>query len=256
MKKISRILLWVALFLVLATMANRVFAQTNDTLKIEKHLIVTSVSMSSKNFWRGNVYGNNTPSISGTLAMHLKNHFEVGATGTSPMNGSRDGFGIWMELYASKSIKQFTITLDDYYFFNAQDSLNDYLNWSRSNTQHLVEARLKYDAPNGRFSITASTVIYTATGAPNSLYLETEYYLVPKIFSVSAGGIFGPSALNFYDKGGVTHFGFTGYRDIVVSKELTIPLHVGLFTSPNYQNASKYPAFSQNPINMIVGISF
>lgn len=221
-----------------------------------KHLILTSVSMSSKNFWRGNVYGNNAPSISGTLAMHLKNHFELGAIGTSPMNGSRDGFGIWIELYASKSIKQFTITLDDYYFFNAKDSLNDYFNWGRSNTQHLVEARVRYDAPNGRFNTTASTVIYTATDAPNSLYLEAEYYLIAKLFSASAGGVFGPSALNFYDKGGVTHFGFTGYRDIVVSKKLTIPLHVGLFTSPNYRNAAKYPAFSQNPINMVIGISF
>lgn len=226
-----------------------------DTLKEhDQHLIVTSISMSSKNLWRGNVYGNNTPSISGTLAAHLKNHFELGATGTSPMGGNRDGFGIWMELYASKTIGRFTFTLDDYYFFNAQDSLNDYFNWGRSNTQHLIEGRVKYDA--GRFNATASTVLYTATGAPNSLYLEAEYFLIPKLFSVNAGGIFGASALNFYDAGGVTHFGFTGYRDLVISKELTIPMHLSVVTSPNYKNASKYPGFTQNPINFVVGITF
>jgi len=220
----------------------------------DTHLIVTSVSISSRNLWRGNVYGNNNPSMSGTLAMHLKNHFELGATGTTPLNGSRDGFGIWMELYASHTINRFTFTVDDYYFFNAKDSLNDYFNWNRKDTQHLIETRLRYDSKNGRFNETTSTVLYAATGAVNHAYFEVEYYLIPKIFSVMAGCVLGKSALNFYDKGGVTHFGFTGYRDIVVTKDFTIPLHVSLISSPNYMNASKYPAFTQNPINIVVGI--
>lgn len=231
-----------------------VTAQDSAKNNHDQHLILTSLSISSRNVWRGNVYGNNNPTLSGTLGMHLKNHFELGATGTTPLNGSRDGFGIWMELYASQKIKQFTVTVDDYYFFNAKDSLNDYFNWNRNNTQHLVEARLRYDAPNGRFNTTASTVIYTAAGVTNSLYLEAEYYLVPKIFSVMAGGVFRQSALNFYDKGGVTHFGFTGYKDIVITKHFAIPLHVSLITSPNYKNTTKYPNFSQNPINIVVGI--
>jgi hypothetical protein len=227
-------------------------AVAQDSLK--QHLILTSVSLYSKNFWRGNIYGNNAPAISGTLAMRLKNNFELGATGTSPTSGNRDGYGIWMELYASHTMGRFTVTVNDYYFFNAQDSLNDYFNWKRTNTQHIIEGRLKYNS--GRFNTTASYVLYTANTAVNSLYLEAEYFLVPNLISMSAGAVFGPSSLNFYDKGGVTHFGFTGYRDIQISKELSLPLKISIMTSPNYKNASKYPAFTQNPINLIVGISF
>lgn len=220
----------------------------------DKHLILTTIGINSKNFWRGNVYGNNAPSINATVAMHLKNHFEIGAEGTSPISGNRDGFGIWMELYTSYTLKRFTFTIDDYYFFNAKDSLNDYFNWDRNVTQHLVEGRVKYDA--GRFNATGSYVLYAANTAVNSVYLEAEYFLVPKIFSVSGGAVLGQSALNFYDKGGITHVGVTGYRDIVFSKEFTLPMRVSLMTSPNYKNASKYPAFTQNPINIIVGVTF
>lgn len=219
-----------------------------------KHLIVSSATISSKNFWRGNVYGNNTPTISGTLGLHLNNGLEIGATGTSPLNGNRDGYGIWMENYISKTVDKFTLTFDDYYFFNAYDSLNDYFNYSKGNTQHLVEARLKYAVD--RFNVTASYVVYAAKGSVNSLYLEGEYFLVPSLLSLSVGGVFGQSYLNFYDKGGVTHVGFTGYRDIKITESFAIPFKVSLFTSPNYKNASRYPAFSQNPINLVVGVSF
>ncbi len=227
------------------------FATAQDSTKTTS--VVTSVSLSSKNLWRGNVYGNNAPSISGTLGFKVKN-FEVGATGTSPLSGNRDAYGIWMELYASQTVGAFTFTVDDYYFFNSADSLNDYGNWSSTDTQHLIEGRVKYDG--GRFNITASYVLYAATGLTNSLYAEAEFFLVPDQLSVVAGGVFGESALNFYDDAGVTHFGFTGYRDIQITKEFALPLRVSVITSPNYKNASQYAKFTQNPINFVVGVTF
>lgn len=228
-------------------------SQDSTSIEHEQHYIYTLIGINTKNLWRGNVYGNNTPSINGTIAMHLKSHFELGATGTSPMNGSRDGYGIWMELYASQTVGKFTFTVDDYYFFNAQDSLNDYFNWNKNETQHFVEGRVKYDA--GRFNVTGSYVLYAANTAVNNLYTEAEYFLVPKVLSLSVGAVFGRSDLNFYEKGGITHIGITGYRDIVFSKDFYIPLRVSLITSPNYKNASKYPAFTQNPINLVIGIT-
>lgn len=241
-------------FLLLCIISITGFSQDSTNVEHEQHYVYTLVGVNSKNLWRGNVYGNNTPSINGTIAMHLKNHFELGATGTSPISGSRDGFGIWMELYASQVIGRFTFTVDDYYFFNAQDSLNDYFNWSQNTTQHFIEGRVRYDA--GRFNLTGSYVLYAANSSVNNLYVEAEYFLVPKVFSVSAGAVFGRSDLNFYEKGGVTHFGLTGYRDIVFSKEFYLPLRVSLIASPNYKNAAKYPAFTQNPINLVIGITF
>ncbi len=219
-----------------------------------KHNIVSNFTLVSKNVWRGNVYGDNTPAVSANLGIVLNNGFELGAIGTSPINGKRDGYGIWMELYASQTIGKLKITVDDYYFFNAQDSLNDYANWSRSNTQHLIETRLKYCGD--RFNVTASYVVYAASSSVNNLYLEAEFYVVRDLLSVSAGGVLGESYLNFYNKGGVTHIGFTGYRIIKVTDSLSVPMFVTLMTSPNYKNASKYPAFTQNPINVVVGLTF
>jgi hypothetical protein len=235
-------------FLLLFTIAS--YAQEDST---KTSPLVTSVSISSKNFWRGNVYGDNAPSISGTLGLTSK-HFEIGVTGTSPLSGSRVGYGIWAELYASAKLGNFTLTLDDYYFFNEYDSLNEYENWSSKDTQHLLEARLKYGVD--RFNVTASIVAYAAKESKNSLYLEGEVFLILKQLSVSAGGVFGESYLNFFDKGGLAFAGVNGYRDIKVTDNFAVPLRVSVMTSPNYKNASKYNGFTQNPINVIVGVTF
>jgi hypothetical protein len=236
----------------LAFLLISLYASAQDSTKTNP--VVGSVSISSKNLWRGNVYGNNAPSISGTLGYRFKSNTEIGVIGTSPLNGNRDGYGIWMELYASQTVGAFTFVLDDYYFFNAEDSLNDYGNWSSNDTQHLIEGRVKYDA--GRFNVTASYVLYAATGLDNSLYLEGEYFLLPSKLSVSVGGVFGASALNFYDDGGVTHFGFTGYGNVNLGKDFSLPLRLSVMTSPNYKNASEYPKFTQNPINFVIGTTF
>lgn len=233
----------------LLVFATTLYAQKDST----KTNIVTSVSIASKNFWRGNVYGDNAPMLSGTLGLS-SDHFELGVTGTSPLSGSRVGYGIWVELYAAAKLGNFTLTVDDYYFFNEYDSLNEYENWSSTNTQHLIEVRLKYGVD--RFNVTASIVAYAAKESKNSLYLEGELFLILKQLSVTAGGVFGESYLNFFDKKGLTFAGINGYRDIQITNKFTIPLRVSVMSSPNYKNASKYNGFSQNPINVIVGITF
>lgn len=225
-------------------------AQNDST----KNSIITSVSVASKNFWRGNVYGDNTPTLSGTLGYSNK-WLEAGITGTSPINGSRIGYGIWAETYITVKLPEnLSITLDDYYFFNAYDSLNDYFNWSNGNTQHIIEYRAKYAID--RFTVMGSVVVYSAFNAVNSFYLESEYFVLPKELSISGGAVFGQSALNFFDKGGVAFMGVTGYRDIIFNDKFTVPLKVGVMYSPNYKNAFKAPGFTQNPINIIIGVSF
>jgi hypothetical protein len=243
------------LLLVIVLVLISAYAGAQDSLK--HNPIVGSVSLSSKNFWRGNVYGNNAPSISGTLGYRFKNNLELGATGTSPFSGNRDGYGIWMELYASKTfekIEGLTLVVDDYYFFNAEDSLNDYGSWNHNTTQHIVEGRIKYEV--NRFNVMFSYVLYAAKGLDNAPYVEAEYFLVPQRFSVSLGGVFGASALNFYDAPGITHAGVTGYGNVRLTESFSVPLRLSVFASPNYKNASKYPKFSQNLINFVVAISF
>lgn len=237
------------LFLALILSALKVSGQ--DSLKSNT---LTSISISSKNFWRGNVYGDNTPTLSGTLG-YSKNWLEIGVTGTSPINGSRTGYGIWAETYITLKLPEnLSITLDDYYFFNAQDSLNDYFNWSNGNTQHIIEYRAKYAID--RFTVMGSVVVYSAFSSINSFYLESEYFVLPKELSISGGAVFGQSALNFFDKGGIAFVGITGYRNIKLNDKFIVPLKVAVMSSPNYKNAFKAPGFTQNPINIIIGVSF
>lgn len=239
------VLLLIGLLLILSI---NLFAQTDSI----KNRVNTSLTLATKNLWRGNVYGNNVPMMSGTLTYKTRNNFEIGAIGTSPVSGNRLGYGIWMEVFASKTIERITFTIDDYYFFNAQDSLNDYLNWNRNNTQHFVEGRIKYGG--NFFSLTGSYVLYSSKNAVNNIYLETEIYLVPGKLSVLAGGVFGRSDLNFFDKGGVAFVGLTGYKSLDISCAYNIPVWCSLIVSPNYKNASKYDGFTQNPINIIIGL--
>lgn len=239
------------LFILILLVLSCTVASAQDSLK--RNTVIASGTLSSKNLWRGNVYGDNTPSISGTLALNFKESFEIGLCGTSPINGTKKGYGIWMEVYATKTFGNFSITLDDYFFFNEADSLNDYFNWSRTSTQHLVEARLKYSVD--RFSVMLSHVPYASETSVNSLYFETEVFLIKKIFSISAGAVIGESYLNFYDAPGITHVGFTGYKDVVVTESFTVPFKVGVFASPNYKNASQIPGFGQNPINFVVSLT-
>lgn len=238
------------------------FAQEKkDTVKNWK--VVTPVTISTKNVWRGVNYGNNTPSIQATLGLNYKDAFEIGACGTATLNGDRRGFGNWMELYTSYTVGRWSLTVDDYYFFS-YDSLNDYLNWDSRSTQHLVETRLKYNV-DSKFNIMASYNIYAAQGAKKAFYFEMEYFL-RKDLSVLLGGVTGPSWLNYYDAAGITTVGLSGTRDVKFSKHFKLPLKVQLICNPNYKNIAKwdgsgyvdpgYNYLGRNAINFVVSTSF
>lgn len=236
----------IALLLIASTVI-AINAIAQDSTKIN-----TSFTIASKNFWRGAVYGDNIPSLSGTLSIQRGN-FELGTYGTSPINGSSKGYGIWMEVFASYTIGKFNVTVDDYFFFNELDEDNDYFNWNRNTTQHLVEARLKYFT--NKFSLTGSYVVYAAEWSINSLYFETEYYIIPQL-SVLAGYVAGESYLNFYDDSGVTHVGLAGNRVIKVTNDFSIPVRAALYGSPNYKDIAELPGLRKNPINFVVTLSF
>jgi hypothetical protein len=212
----------------------------------------TAFSLSSKNFWRGAVYGDNVPSIQGNVSL-ISGNFEIGACGTSPLNGSSFGYGIWMELFASYTLGRFNLTVDDYFFFNEADAENDYFNWNHDETQHLVETRLKYTVD--KFNLMGSYVVYASNNSVNSLYFEGEYFFIPE-FSVLAGYVAGESYLNFYDDGGITHVGIAGNRKVVITPNFTIPVKAALYASPNYKNISDLPGLRRNPINLVVTLSF
>ena len=68
------------------------------------------LGVASRNIWRGLDYGS-SPSIWGDLYGSFKK-FSIGAMGTSTLNGSKSGYGNWMELYASYTFKNLTFVAD------------------------------------------------------------------------------------------------------------------------------------------------
>lgn len=226
-----------------------VLSQVDTTKSISLN---TEISISTRNVWRGVNYGNNSPSVGGSLGLNYKDVFEIGAFGTATLGGTKSGYGNWLELYATYTHNNWSLTLDDYYFFS-YDSLNDYLNWSSTNTQHLLEARLKYD--HEKFNIVASYNIYASKNAAKAFYFEAEYFIIPEL-SLLFGALTGESWLNCHDAGGITAIGVAGYRDIDLTKTFTVPLKTLLVFNPNYKNISQYEGLGRNPVNFLLTITF
>ena len=242
----------IALFFFL-TLSIAVSAQ--DSLK---NTVNTTFTLASKNVWRGVNYGDNAPSLQGNLSYNIKNAIEIGAFGTVTTNGTKKGYGNWLELYTTFKIDKWSLTLDDYYFFS-YDSLNDYFDYSENTTQHLVEARLKYTSD--KFTIYGSYNVFANRDAEKALYFEAEYFL-RKDLSLIVGYLTGASWLNFHDKGGVTVAGISGSRDIVITDKFKIPVKTSLLFNPNYENIAKdsngnvLKGLGTNPVNFVIALTF
>lgn len=243
MKK-SLFLLVVSSFLI-----SSVFSQGDSTKSLSLN---TEVTIASRNIWRGLDYGT-SPAIQGTLALSQK-YYEVGAFATATLNGNKFGYGTWLELYATAKYKSFQLTADDYFFFNAQDSLNTYFEWNQNKTQHFIEGRLKYDSD--KLDITAGYSFFKNTmDKTNGVYLEGEYSPY-KNFSLIVGGVTSSNWLSFYDGGGVTTVGVTGKREIKLSNSFALNLKCSLIFNPNYKNALKGTGVGNNPVYFVVYLTF
>lgn len=246
LRKMSKILL---LFLTLLPLYTA-FAQTDSTET--KVSLNTEVSLATRNIWRGLDYGS-SPSVQGTFSVS-KGAFEMGTYGTTTLNGNKDGFGTWVELFGTVKYKQFSLTLDDYFFFNAADSLNNYFEWDRKTTQHFIESRLKWDTE--KIDITAGYAFYkNKIDDTNGLYLEAEYS-PSKSFSVVIGGLTGGSFLSLYERGGITTIGVVGRRIIQVSENFSFQVKTSLIVNPSYNKSVQAPSVGTNPIYVVAYLVF
>ena len=204
---------------------------------------------SSRNVWRGLDYGS-SPSIWGDLYKNF-NNFSIGAMGTTTLNGSKSQYGTWLELYASYQFKNITFVLDDYFFFNTMDSLNNYFNYTSEKTQHLIEARLEYE--NDFLEALLGYVIYSnSDDNTNGIYIEATYKVNEKV-SFTAGCLTASQWLSFYDAGGITTLGINGHRKLKVLKK-KLPLKASLIFNPNYKNASQL--VGNNPAYFVLSTEF
>jgi hypothetical protein len=207
------------------------------------------LGVSSRNIWRGLDYGS-SPSIWGNMYGSFKN-FSVGAMGTTTLNGSKAQYGTWLELYASYEFKNLTLVIDDYFFFNAADSANNYFDYRQENTQHLVEARLEYE--NDFLKAMLGYVVYSnAADNTKGAYFEATYKASEKL-SFTVGYLTASQWLSFYDRGGITTLGINGHRKLNVLKQ-KLPLITSLIFNPNYENASEL--VGNNPVYFVLKTEF
>lgn len=207
------------------------------------------LGVSSRNIWRGLDYGS-SPSIWGDFYGNF-NNFSVGAMGTKTLNGSKNQYGNWLELYASYKLNDITLILDDYFFFNAADSTNNFFDYSQKKTQHLIEARLEYE--NDFLKTMIGYVVYSNNeDNTNGVYLEATYKSSEKL-SFTLGYLTAPQWLSFYEAGGLTSFSINGHKKLNILKH-ELPIKASLGLNPNYKNAS--PMVGNNPVYFVLSTEF
>jgi hypothetical protein len=228
------------------------FAAAPDSLKNQSP-IITEITLSSRMIWRGIDFAS-SPSLQGLFAYRNKG-FEAGTFGCVTFNGNKVGYGNTLEAYASFTKGNLTFVVDDYFFFNDRDSLNNYFEWQGKKTQHYIEGRIKY-AVNEMFSLTGAYVVHHSSfDNTNGLYFEAEYSPT-KYFSILAGGLTGASGLNFQQSGGVTNIGITGKRNIEVTQDFSMLAKVSVIISPNYKSIVDLPGVGKNPIYFVLSLTF
>lgn len=222
------------------------YSQENDSIKtkIETDL---QFSIATRNLWRGIIFGN-SPSLQTLLICRIKS-LEIGLFGTLSTNGSRLGYPNTTEAYISYYKDGFALSLSDYYFFNTEDSLNDYFDYSKT-TQHFLEARLKYS--NDKIWILGGYNVYSGSWVGNySTFPYVEIGYTYENISFFIGGVTNKSTLNFMEKGGITNIGIKIEKPIILGS-----LSAYVVYNPNYRYITDIREVGKNPINLVGILTF
>lgn len=219
---------------------------TSTTFAQDSSSVKTDVGIATRNIWRGLDYGS-SPSAWGDIYWEQEK-FSVGAMGTTTLNGSKAQYGTWMELYLTLELtEKLSLTFDDYFFFNSTDSMNNYFDYSKDKTQHMMEARLEYE--NEKLEAFIGYVIYgNETDTTSGVYLEATFQPT-KYISFTGGFLTDAQWLSFYDAGGMTTFAINGHKETGIGD-----LKASLILNPNYKNAS--PAVGNNPAYFVLSLDF
>lgn len=221
----------------------------------------TGLELSTRNVFRGVGYGE-SPSAKIQISYDVCPGLEVGTYGYTTLNGTKEGYGKQVNLYAkinlfndNKYLKGLSVTLDDYYYFGPNDLDNDYSDWSQENTQHWIEGRVKYDR---RLDLMASYVLYKGDwDETDAMYFEAGYALTPKT-EVFVGYLTGESNLMFQTEGGFTNMGVTVSQPLNRYKcgSHTPTLKGSVIIAPTYKTIADIPGVGRNYITLVGAIAF
>jgi len=238
------------MFMLIFAMSGYSFAQT-DSVATSK--FDTELTLASRNLSRGVSWGN-SPSIQMMGNYKPCNYFEVGTYGQATLNGSSEGYGNQLNLYATFKYKKLSLTFDDYFYFNSDADDNDYFEYGSDKTQHFLEARAKYDG--NRIDFIAAYTIYQNSNlnTGDAVYLEANYEL-NKNFSFFAGYVTDASDQMAYTDAGMTSVGTTWTKKFKI-KDYSPTLRTSLVFCPNHENVADYPGVEGNPVYLVAAITF
>jgi len=223
----------------------------SDTLKVKLET-TSSLAFATRNVWRGISFGD-SPSLQGLMNFNYCK-LNIGAFGVVTSNGTRVGYGNTLEMYASYDIlDNLSLTIDDYYFFNSHDSLDNYFEYG-SGTQHYIEAQARYLWKESVEILIGYNIYSSSIDNTDGVYIQTTVFINDNI-SVFTGFLTGSSYLNFMDKRGVTNVGITTIKKLSL-KEFSSVLSTSLILSPNHINIADVPGVGTSPVYFVASLTF
>jgi hypothetical protein len=144
----------------------------------------------------------------------------------------------WIFSYEIK--ETFKVILTDYFFPNGTNFNNQYFDFSKDNTEHILEASLEFGGTS-KFPINAS-VNYNFYGADpdNSWYFELGYSGAMKevdydlfIGATPGKGIYLPDGSDNFSP---VNIGFTLAKEIKMSEHFSLPVFGSLVLNPQAEN--------------------
>lgn len=198
----------------------------------------TGIDLKSRYVWRGLMFSD-SPSIQPYMSVTWKGFTAMGWGSYATSNNYAE-----IDLFLAYSVGGLTLNLNDYYSENEADlAANDYTEWNREITSHLIEASIVYQLPLERFplQLTGSTFIYGADldehGDQNySTYLEASYPFSFKDYECSV--VLGSTTSQGYYAGdaGIVNLGINTSHSLKVTAFLEVPVNMSLIFNPSYKD--------------------
>lgn len=198
--------------------------------------------------FRGTEYGN-SPSVQPVLSLSAGN-FELGAWGAMALASSYKE----VDLYAKYSLKDFSLTVTDYYipFANGGNASPDprFLNYTDEVTAHTLEGSLQYKRTQ-KIPLWVSANLYfygndkrwgydagkdTTDKTYYSSYFEAGYSFAVKQNTADVFLGFTPSAGAYGNTLGVVNAGVTASRKIRITSDFELPVRASLIVNPQTSN--------------------
>lgn len=251
MAKIYKALFLFSLTALLVTSSQATFGQKTCSAKVD-----FSTDIVSRYIWRGLNLGGSSPSIQPCLNLQAGS-FEAGVWGAYSFNHAITSQEC--DLYLSYNIAdKLTLMVTDY-FFPAEDAVNNYFEYRKESTGHIVEIGLQYPGTEKLpLSLSVSTNVYGADARKANGKLQYSTYIeAAYTFKVSetecnifAGGT--PNKPNtekeetgFYaDRPAFINVGFKASKTLKITDSFSLPVNASFITNPEAGN-----------VFLVVGIS-